>query len=84
LYVCLCNAVTDREIRVAVGLGARTLGDLQASLGIGLCCGRCAACASEVLAAACAKLGIPARDERGIPAGESPGLSVGHPSNPPP
>jgi bacterioferritin-associated ferredoxin len=41
MYVCLCNAVTDREIRGAVKLGARSLGDLQDTLGVATCCGRC-------------------------------------------
>ena len=29
MYICVCNAVTDREIRAAAQLGARTLEDLQ-------------------------------------------------------
>ena len=32
MYVCLCNGITDREIRGAVAQGARSLADLQASL----------------------------------------------------
>ncbi len=50
MYVCVCNAVTDREIRSAVTFGARSLGDLQDSLGVATCCGRCADCACSVLA----------------------------------
>lgn len=49
MYVCVCNAITDREIRGAVALGARTLADLQETLGVASCCGRCAECAEEVL-----------------------------------
>ena len=45
MYVCVCNAVTDRDIRGAVALGARTLADLRQSLGVGTCCGRCIDCA---------------------------------------
>lgn len=52
MYVCLCNAVTDREIRAAAQLGARTLEDLQGSLGVATCCRRCADCARGVLAGA--------------------------------
>lgn len=50
MYVCICNAVTDREIRGAVKLGARSLADLQDTLGVATCCGRCTDCACSVLA----------------------------------
>ncbi|MCC7326711.1 MAG: (2Fe-2S)-binding protein [Burkholderiales bacterium] len=52
MYVCVCNAVTDREIRDAVKRGVRTLGDLSATLGVATCCGRCTDCAQQVLAEA--------------------------------
>ena len=55
MYVCVCNAVTDREIRGAVKLGARSLADLQDTLGVATCCRRCADCACEVLAESLAK-----------------------------
>ncbi len=50
MYVCVCNAITDREIRGAVKLGARSLGDLKETLGVATCCGRCTDCACAVLA----------------------------------
>ena len=54
MYVCVCNAVTDREVRGAIALGARSLSDLQRSLGIATCCQRCADCARKIVAeAAC-------------------------------
>jgi bacterioferritin-associated ferredoxin len=49
MYVCVCNAVTDGEIRSAVQLGVRSLADLSATLGVATCCGRCADCARTVL-----------------------------------
>ncbi len=49
MYVCVCKSITDREIRGAVALGARTLADLQEKLGVASCCGRCAECAEEML-----------------------------------
>jgi bacterioferritin-associated ferredoxin len=52
MYVCICNAITDREIRAAAQLGARTLEDLKGSLGVATCCGRCSDCARGVLASA--------------------------------
>ena len=54
MYVCVCNAVNDREIRAAVALGARTLDDLSASLGVATCCKRCTQCAQDVLGRALA------------------------------
>jgi bacterioferritin-associated ferredoxin len=50
MFVCVCNGVTDREIRAAVAMGARTLGDLREGLGVASCCGRCADCACGILA----------------------------------
>jgi bacterioferritin-associated ferredoxin len=50
MYVCVCNAITDREIRAAAEFGARTLEDLQACLGVATCCRRCTDCARGVLA----------------------------------
>lgn len=51
MYVCICNQVTDRDIREAVETeGARSLQDLQGCLGVATCCGCCAPCAREVLA----------------------------------
>lgn len=52
MYVCVCKAVTDRQIRQAVELGARSLADLKESLGVATGCGKCAPCAREVLRAA--------------------------------
>jgi bacterioferritin-associated ferredoxin len=49
MYVCVCNAITDREIRSAVALGARSLADLQTTLGVATCCGRCADCARGIV-----------------------------------
>ena len=49
MYVCVCNAVSDREIRGAVKLGVRTLDDLSAALGVATCCRRCTDCAQKVL-----------------------------------
>lgn len=51
MYVCLCRAVTDRDIRTEVRAGACCMRDLQQRLGITKSCGRCGPCAREVLAA---------------------------------
>ena len=49
MYVCICNGVTEREIRQAVGLGVTTLKELRDGLGVGGCCGKCGSCAKDIL-----------------------------------
>lgn len=49
MYVCICNGVTDRDIRKAADQGARTLDALGEQLKVATCCGRCADCARQVL-----------------------------------
>jgi bacterioferritin-associated ferredoxin len=49
MYVCVCNAVTDRDIGSAVADGCCTLRELREQLGVGNCCGRCTGCARDVL-----------------------------------
>ena len=60
MYVCVCNAITDREIRGAAELGARTLEDLSATLGVATCCRKCSDCARQCLADALADAAVPA------------------------
>jgi len=49
MYICVCNAVSERQVRACVAAGARTLGDLQFELGVASCCGCCAQMAQEYL-----------------------------------
>ena len=49
MYICICNAVTDREIHACVRDGARTLRDVSDRLGVATCCGRCAHSATQVI-----------------------------------
>jgi bacterioferritin-associated ferredoxin len=49
VYVCLCNGVTEQQIRDAVCDGAATLGDLSAALGVASGCGCCRAFAAQVI-----------------------------------
>jgi bacterioferritin-associated ferredoxin len=50
MYVCICNAVTDRHIAQAVDEGALTVEDLQRKLSLGSQCGNCKSCAKDCLA----------------------------------
>ncbi|WP_432785101.1 Bacterioferritin-associated ferredoxin [Oligella sp. MSHR50489EDL] len=50
MYVCLCNAITDRQIQDSVAAGTvNSFSDLQAELGVATCCGCCAEVASSYL-----------------------------------
>ena len=56
MYVCVCNAVTDRAIKEAVQAGATRLRDLSRTLRVATCCGRCAPSAQDCLDAAVREL----------------------------
>jgi len=45
MYVCICKAVTDHEIRCAVQGGTRTVRGLRKQLG---CTGQCGKCKQQV------------------------------------
>jgi bacterioferritin-associated ferredoxin len=49
MYVCICNAVTDRAIREVVDKGAESLFEVQCHLPVASCCGRCEQTANEVV-----------------------------------
>lgn len=41
MYICICKAVSERQVRRAVGEGACTLKDLREITGLGSGCGKC-------------------------------------------
>lgn len=49
MYVCICKAVTDRDIRRAAARGADSLYELRESLGVASGCGACAGEAESIL-----------------------------------
>jgi bacterioferritin-associated ferredoxin len=49
LYICICNAVTEKAVRECARNGACSLEELSFELGVGSGCGRCRDCASELL-----------------------------------
>lgn len=50
LYICICNGVTERQLKEECARsGATSLDELAYRLGIGTGCGRCRECASGVL-----------------------------------
>jgi bacterioferritin-associated ferredoxin len=50
MIVCICKAVSDRQIRAAVKGGATRLTDLSRQTGLGTCCGKCLPEARRTLA----------------------------------
>jgi bacterioferritin-associated ferredoxin len=49
MYVCICHAVTEREVREAAAAGVRTLTELTFRTGCAGGCGSCARHAENVL-----------------------------------
>ena len=49
MYVCVCLAVTDTQIREVVNQGASSYEQVQCRLPIGACCGRCEPTAREMI-----------------------------------
>lgn len=49
MYVCVCNRVSDKDIKTAVIQGADSLETLGKELNVATCCGRCADCARQVI-----------------------------------
>lgn len=54
MYVCICGAVTDRQIRQAARDGVFTFQQLRQELPVARCCGRCKPLARKILAEAVA------------------------------
>ena len=49
MYICLCHAVTEKQIEDAISKGARCLNDLSSELNVADSCGRCRSCARACL-----------------------------------
>ena len=49
MYVCICNAITDKQIRKAAKSGIRDVWELQRELGVAAGCGSCVEAASDIL-----------------------------------
>jgi bacterioferritin-associated ferredoxin len=49
MIVCVCNNISDREIRQAAELGISSMAELHRELGVGTCCAKCVSYAREVL-----------------------------------
>lgn len=49
MYICVCNRITDKDIKKAVSQGANSVSDLRDMLGVSNQCGTCIESAQEVL-----------------------------------
>jgi len=49
MYVCICKAVTDKQIRRAAAAGVDNLYELRERLGVASGCGSCAHLAESIL-----------------------------------
>lgn len=51
MYVCICHAISDRQLREAVERGASSLHEVQLQLPVASCCGGCEHFAREIIEA---------------------------------
>jgi bacterioferritin-associated ferredoxin len=49
MIVCICRAVSDRQIQAVVSQGASSLLQVRAELGTGECCGKCSRQVRELI-----------------------------------
>lgn len=49
MIVCVCNNISDREIRQALDFGLSSFEELQRDLGVATCCGQCKDCTCALL-----------------------------------
>ncbi len=50
MYVCICNGVTDRQIREATEAGCGSVSELTMRTGLGSTCGSCLPLAEAIMA----------------------------------
>ena len=41
MFICVCKAVREREVKAEVEAGASTFREVRDALEVGTCCGRC-------------------------------------------
>ena len=52
MFICICNGVTESQVRRAIEDGACTVHDLRACLGVAAGCGSCADYAASLISQA--------------------------------
>ena len=59
MYVCICNGVTDRQIREAADAGCDSVPEMTMRTGAGANCGYCLDMAAEMIAQMQSELPLP-------------------------
>ena len=49
MFICVCKAVTDKQIKTAIDNGACSKKQLSQCLGVGLECGKCSRTVNQIL-----------------------------------
>lgn len=49
MYICLCNGVTDNQIKQSIHEGSMTMKALYQDTNLGNQCGKCCQCAKQIL-----------------------------------
>lgn len=67
MYICVCRAITERQILSAIDDGSRTMRELRRQFDLCSACGKCGPCVRDVLAAALPSAGPSVEDGYGEP-----------------
>ena len=59
MYVCICNGVTDRQVREAAEAGCDSVSELTMRTGLGSTCGSCLPLAEAIMAEVRATRALP-------------------------
>lgn len=59
MYVCICNGVTERQVREAADAGCASVSELTMRTGLGATCGSCIPTAEAILHEAHARRELP-------------------------
>ena len=59
MYVCICNGVTERQVRDAAAAGCASVAELTMRTGAGASCGSCLALAGELLEETRQRIALP-------------------------
>ena len=49
MYVCICNGITERQVREVAAAGCRSVSELTMRTGAGAGCGSCLELAAQIL-----------------------------------
>jgi bacterioferritin-associated ferredoxin len=79
MYVCVCNAVTDRQIRSQSECGRGTVAEIYRALGITVKCGKCVRTAKCIIDDAQAEAGASALCPAFAAANPMPSFSAASP-----